>query len=255
MSSPFYQVSYSRAQDSRIRVLLNEVPITWGKARTYRNTQEVMNELICPGENRFVIEMMHAKWLKGAFKLAVWRDPDVDERIVDFSWGDDQPPDIELGKVPQVFERTFVVDDITHVPCFRRADKVDFGCDGLPEQIDVIMQLQRALEMRNTTGWLDLMGLCHRELFEANHGNPGDDPATQREPIEEMFSIPHQVRPLDPKELHFERRDQGRIAIVTRLDGEPPIDAVSDGPDAYGFTTRLAPDIRLTRLDGRWQLF
>ncbi len=255
MTLPYFQVSHSRQQGSRIRVLLNDVPLFSGKAPGYVSTQEIKNELVVPGENQFLIEMAQISWITGAFRLAAWREGAMDDRLVNFEWGGDGPAPVDFGKVPQLFKATFVADDVTRVPCFRRGDRVEFDCDGLPEQVDLVMRLQRALEMKLVDAWLELLALHHSEIYEANYQSSGDHPSTQRQTIADFFALPGSIRPLDPKELHFERRAEGRIAIVTRLDGGPPVDAVSDGEDALGFMVRLAPDIRMTRLDGRWQLF
>lgn len=253
--APFFQVSYSRVQDSILRILLNDVPLTWGKAPGQTNTQHTCNELIVPGENVFQIEIARCRWLVGAIKLALWRDPDVDEPIVDFVWGSVDAPVGDEAKLPRVVTIPFTVDDVTHVPAFRRADPVEFGCDGLPEQVDLVMRMQRCAELRSTDEWLDLMQLQHEELHVANHRNPGDHPSTQRPAAQEFFALDTDVRPLDRADLHFERRAEGRVAIVTRLDGSPPVDAITKEKDSLDAMQRMAPDLRLTRLGGRWQFF
>jgi len=255
MMQPLYQVSHSRSEETRIRVLLNDVPICAGKPSGHASSQETANELVVPGENVFLIEMAQAKWKEGAFKLRVWRDDEKDHRLVDFVWGSETPEVGEYARVPQVFARKFVADDVTRVPCFRKADRVDFGCEGLPEQVDLVVRLQRAVELKRVDEWLALHELQHREIYEAHYLRDGDHPATQRAPMEQFFAMPIIVRPFDPAELHFERRDEGRIAIVTRIDGSSPVEAISDGKDDMDFVQRLAPEVRMTRLEGRWQLF
>jgi len=255
MSLPYYQVSHSRAQRSRIRVLLNDVPICSGKASGRTTSQEVINELIGPGDNVFLFEIAEAEWAKDAFNLALWRDGAPEHRLVDFTWGAESPPVDRAGKLPQVFSASFFVDDVTHVPCFRRAAPAEFGCDGLPQQIDLVMRMQQMVELKRADLWPDLMKLQHSELYAANHQNPGDHPSTRRDSLVELFSMEIRTRPLAASELHFERRAEGRVALVTRLDGSAPVTAVSEGVDADGFMMQLAPDLRMTRLDGRWQLF
>lgn len=255
MAEPFYMYSVRRAQGSRMRIAVNDVPIADGHAAKYVCTQEVINELVVPGENVVSFEIARAPWERGALWFAVAKDGDWGSPLLELTWGAEGTTTAEEAILPRAFSHRFVADDTSFEPVFRRARPASFGCDGVPEQRELVRRMQRAVEWKQTDEMLELLALQHDELWRANHRISGDHPSTQRPVIESFFAKKTRTRPLDPAELHFESRAGGRVAYVTRADGSAPVEAIAEEPDELGFTLRMAPDVRMTMVDGAWRLF
>ena len=45
------------------------------------------------------------------------------------------------------------------------------------------------------------------------------------------------------------------MALISRLDGTPPVESISAEVLPDGGRVRMAPEMRMTRLEGRWQFF
>lgn len=254
MAGPRFSYSIRRAQGSRIQVCVNDIPIVRGYARGYECTQTTLNEFLVPGENEITFEIGTCPWEREALWFVVAVDDQWDQPLLSFVWGAEGQTTAAESVLPRAFSRSFIADGFTFEPAFRRSSPAKFGCEGTPEQRELVRRVQEAVEWGQTDALMELLALGHEEIYVSHNRTAGNKPDTQRPEFATFFAMKRRTRPLDMADLHFDSRAGGRVAFVTRADGDPAIESITAEPDPGGGVLQIAMDLRMTMVDGQWRL-
>ena len=151
---------------------------------------------------------------------------------------------------PCYVELPFVLDFTPVARAWWSAPRATFGCSGTPELHQAVAAAHAALGARDLDGWVSAIELEVTEYAMAFGTGATEAMATRRAMYEEVFAFPIAVAPLEPAQLHFTPRADGRVAQVTRHDGRPVLDAQVASP----LGQRIRGDLLLTQHEGRWRV-
>lgn len=261
-----------------VRALLNDVPFYSGFGQENVTVSGPANHLLVPGENVIALELApapkpsFAPYLDGVVRFQVLVDGGADTVVHRVAWPElwevirdaeqrarqaalppgeldlTPPPDPPL---PFLHVSRFQIDDRNPVPAYWSAPRVDFGPEGTPAQHEAVREVYRAFASGDPDRFLDVHALKLEERQRAYPDVPEFARSHQRTKIAERFSHRWDVRPTEMQELVFERRAEGRVAYVHRVDGGPALEAVSDEAEDNLFST----DMYLTQQNGVWRVF
>jgi hypothetical protein len=261
-----------------VRALLNDIPFYTGGGAENITVSGPANHLLLPGENVFALELAPAPkpkaapYLDGVVRFTLRADDDSEAIVHKVAWPEiwevvrDEEirvrraalPPGELDLVPPpdpplpfLHVSRFRVDDRAPLPAYWDAPRADFGPEGTPAQHEAVREIYRAFQSGDPDRFLDAHALKLEERQRAYPGVTEMSRDYQRNEIAEHFKDRWQVRPTEMSELVFERRADGRVAYVHRLDGGYALEALSDAPEDNVFAT----DLYLTQQNGVWRVF
>jgi hypothetical protein len=237
------------------RVLLNDVPL-------YRRTVDVhltpsgpCRHLVVPGENSVRIELgaygSTTPPPGATFEFQVLRGP---EEAVCFAerWPDytSRYPEDER-RLPMAHTRSFHCDDAGPIPVWRDAPRGGHTAHDKAEQVRLVQEVRQAFVRKDVDAFLGAYSLKleeHRAFYGAV---PELAPAVARERYAGLLALPWVVEPIEPEQLSLQSHADGRVALVTRMDGTAVLSArLPDDP-----TQEWEADLLLTRNEGRWRIY
>ena len=247
MKSYTYEVYH--APKMRVRVVLNDIPLY--RCDEIRETNVVRvnacAHLLVPGVNTVIYEVLEASDVgNGSFEIN-WQY-DHDAPVYRYYLG---PKDGENYRCPP---RPFVnvgaseLPDHPYSPSYPSARPQDFDVRGTPALHAAVAAFHAAMSRGDTDAVVSMMGPKFSDLERAYGGNPEMSADAGRREFAGQFSRGVTTTPLEPDRLVFQSCVDGRVAYVTRDDGQPPFEITSASGD------RWRQDLVLTPADGTWKI-
>jgi len=150
---------------------------------------------------------------------------------------------------PLTYTLSFMMPDFTFRSVFLDATPRTFGPAGDQELHEAVRRFHDTLVRADWRGFLDEMRLKRLDLQRAYPGSPILTDEHFERTFAQRFARGLVVDPIDMNDLRFESCAGGRVAYVTRRDGERPIQALT--PEGHG----LYHDLWLTYHEGAWRVF
>jgi hypothetical protein len=265
------------------RAWLNDLPVHKVMTQGPDSMTGGANFLLVPGRNELVLEILRLPAPRpippAGMKVYRVKDPNTQPIVAEVLAGVEIPAGISLKsslnapvigprpramtqrpwdeiELPFSYRVEFEMPADLPEPPYYRAPRAEFPCEGTPELLLAVREVQEALEQKDLRRFLDLLSLKHEWWAAAFTGHPYAAMDRQREGATEFFALDYRVRPLDEKRLHFEPRAGGRVAYVCAWDDGPAIEAVGPPPAAEDLPgLALRTNLLLTQHNGRWRVF
>lgn len=258
MSEPRYAYRLRQGPKTVARVSLNDLPFVRDASSAFRDTVRPCDHLLVPGENVLTVEVwdgppspdspMH----RGPVDVTV-HEVATERALTRIAW-----PALALAAgqtddnlvMPFVFSTKFAVPEEHPRPYYDAHPREVIPEEGTPDLVEAVRRLHDALASRNARAFVGEFSLKLDEQRRFYGDSPDFDSKGLVAAYERRFSDPLSVRPVDPKDLRFEARANGRVAYVTRRDGTPTISArgVTDPGQSFDL------DPLFVRHDQRWTL-
>lgn len=256
----YFQIMQSPAIAARISV--NDVPFYRRAVDHNAAPAGPFNHFLIPGENVVTMELTEVPGVLPAnviagFDFKILREAD-DRVLFHQRWPDfaAQYPE-DQRKLPIVHTRSFAPDVDSPKPVWWDAPLGHFPLEGTPEQHEAVRMLHDAYARGDADGFLAATDL-KMQLHQRYYGPiPETSPPAARARVESQLREPWDVRPLNVKELAFERHAGGRVAYVTRRDGGPALQALhkTDPTQAWMANLYLTRPALPNGEPGPWQIY
>jgi len=241
----FYRIAHGN--DTRIRVLMNDIPFYRRGPTEYTVTHtDGANHLVVPGDNVVSLELYEAPDNFHVI-VEVTIDNDHEHPVVRIDW-----PTVLAGAppvLPFVISVPFRTTGLSYQPAYLRAPRSSFGREGTHELRQAVTDFHGAMARNDADAFVRLVELKSAEFLAAYEGHSSFSLGDARRGVQEYFAENALARPLDLDEIVFEPRAEGRVAYVTRVDWGPAVEATT----SQG--RRFATDLWLTRHEGAWKIY
>lgn len=157
----------------------------------------------------------------------------------------------EERTLPVAHQTAFQFDEPSPKPVWLDAPITDFPPEGTPDQHQAVYELWDAFRRADVDDFMRTLEPKVDELARFYGPNPGNSGPQARAEVASSITGPWDLRPLDFKDLSFERRGGGRTAYVTHKDGGPALFARHKTDPERSWTATL----HLTQIGGRWRIF
>lgn len=251
---PYYYI-VKHAPGIYARVAVNDIPFYRRAVDCNLAPAGPFNHLIVPGDNVVTMELFEVgeptPTIIRSFSMEILREKDdvacFREKWPDF--GKEYPE--EERKLPIVHTRGFKSEGEVPKPIWWEAPRESFGAGGTSEQLDVVREVHEAYGKADVDAFLAAYELKFAEHRRYYGVVPELTPAMARPKYAGLLAMPWDLEPLDPEQLVFERRAEGRVAYVTRKDGTAALQARHKTDPSHTWEA----DLLMTRVDGRWRIF
>jgi hypothetical protein len=250
-SSLPYTYGISHGPYTALKFRLNDIPfyrITDTKKPTGVSENCVADHLLVRGENTFTFEI-HESDERYFAKFSLQINHDRSNNIFDLVWP------LIYNYIPAVTSQPFSYTLSFHIPdhtfrsAYLDATPQVFGVEGDRGLHEAVLNFYDTLVRADYRGYLREMRLKSSELRRAYPDSPLFTDEYLDRVFSKRFSQGLEVEPVRIEDLHFESCAGGRVAFVTRKNGERPILALT--PDGQG----MHHDLWLTHFEGAWQIF
>jgi hypothetical protein len=147
--------------------------------------------------------------------------------------------------LPYLYEGVFLVPEDMPEPAYLRATPEEFPPEGTPAQHAAVRELHDAFASKDPARFeavMELKAETHDRFY-------GPQPLAKAEAMQRI-NAPWIMDPFDTTDLRFDRYAGGRVALVRRASGRPPVRAVHRDEPYLGWGSNFY----MTRIDGRWRV-
>jgi len=259
MAPPMYIYRIMHRPGSRVRALINGVPVYNRSVTDNASPAQPITHWLTTGDNTLTFELWEAPlsprtpYLGAHFAFLIREvkgnnDPTPIEEIDLFAW---HYPNSLIDKefptaLPLVHTEVFHVSADLPAPAYAKATREEFPVEGTPEQRAAVFELYDSFATRDGARFDQVMDVKYSE-FDRYYSLP---PNTKAEAVQQM-NAPWIMEPFDEHDLRFDRLQDGRLARVYRASGKQAVHAAHRDEPYLGWGT----DFFMTRLDGRWRIY
>lgn len=246
------------------RAWLNDLPVQKLLTRGPDSMGGGASHLLVPGKNRLVLEILRLP-PPGSIPpvgMKIYRivDADTTPILAEMLQTVELPAALNLpvGKTPELpiwHVVDFELPEPVVEPPWWRSPRIETPCSGTKELIDLVLDLQDAVEKLDLRRFFELVSLKHEHWAAAYAGDPYAPVERQQEGATEFFKLSPKVRPLDVNRLHFHPRCGGRVVHVSAWDDGPVIEAIAPAAGEDEPTPALRANLLVTHHEGRYRIF
>jgi hypothetical protein len=258
MSEARYAYRLRQGPKTIARASLNDLPFVRDPSAAFRDTVRPCDHLLVPGENVLLLEVwdgppsVDSPLLRGPVDLTI-HEVETEKTLTRIAW-----PALAFAAgqtdatlvMPFVFAAKFAIPEEHPKPIYESNPSERIPEEGTPDLHAAVERLHDALAGRNASAFVGEFSLKLSEQRRFHGDSPELDEKNLIAAYERRFADPLDVRAIDPRDLRFEPRSNGRVAYVTRRDGTPVYSARGVADPGQSFEL----DPLFVRHDQRWTL-
>jgi hypothetical protein len=235
-------------------ITVNDIPFYRRHSDCHAAPTGLFNHWMLEGENQLSLVIVQSepepgRFFKLAFEITRKLDDSLLLELLLSKILAEQPAD-ERG-LPLHYKTTFHYDEVCPTPVWLDAPRTDFPVEGTKEQHAAVAELWEAQRRKDPDEFLRVCEIKAQELMRFYGPQPATDPATAKAQLAPVMAEPWDLAPLEPHELMFERRGDGRTAYVSRKDGRAALFAKHRTDPGRTWEANL----HLTLVAGQWRIF